>query len=101
VKANVFYYVTTGGILSFYFSHPEEHLAKYALALPALMSAALGVLFLVGASMIQVTRNEVFNIRDRLKLETAPDLGVLSMFLWSFGFIFIAVSLAILWILVR
>lgn len=101
VKVNVFYYAITGGILSFYFSHPDEQLAKYALALPTIMSATLGVLFLVGASMIRTTRSEVFNIRDLLKLETAPDLGVLSMFLWPFGLIFIVVSFAMGWILVR
>jgi hypothetical protein len=99
VKVNVFYYAITGGILSFYFGNPQEQLAKYALVLPAIMSAALGILFLVGSALLLLTRREVFSIRDKLGLETAPELGVLSLFLATFGVIFIGVSCGIWWVL--
>ena len=99
VKVNVFYYAITGGILSFYFGNPQEQLAKYALVLPAIMSAALGILFLVGSALLLLTRREVFSIRDKLGLETAPELGVLSLFLVTFGIIFIGVSCGIWWLL--
>jgi hypothetical protein len=101
MKVNVFYYAITGGILSFYFNNIDQELAKYALILPAIMSAAFGILFLVGSAMIIATRREVFNIRDKLKLETAPELGVLFLFLLSFGVIFIGVSCGIWWVLAR
>lgn len=101
IKVNVFYYAITGGILSFYFSNPKEQFAKYALVLPAIMSAAFGMLFLVGSALILITRREVFSIRDKLGLKTAPELGVLSLFLVSFGVIFIGVSCGIWWVLAR
>jgi hypothetical protein len=56
IKVNVFYYAITGGILSFYFSNPKEQFAKYALVLPAIMSAAFGMLFLVGSALILLIR---------------------------------------------
>ena len=99
LKVNLFYYAITGAILSFYFSHPQETPLKYALAFPLLMSIALGVFFLYGASLAKVTRKELFNIRDALKLRSAPEVNVLITFLRIFAVLFFLVALSLLWLL--
>lgn len=81
IKVNVFYYAVTGAIVSYYFRHGPDGIAKYGLLLPVLFSFAIGGLFLYGASLIPVVREEMFEIRDRLGLATAPEFMVLIVFL--------------------
>ena len=92
IRINVFYYAITGAIISYYFQHRTDGVARYALLLPVLFSLGLGITFLYGATLIPVVRRELFAIRDRLKIDTAPDLMVLIVFLVITGIILLAVG---------
>jgi hypothetical protein len=96
IKINIFYYAITGGLLSYYFSNQDNPLLKWSLILPIIMSFALSFIFLYGSGLIKITRQELFNIRDRLNLETAPEIAILSITLKAFGIIFLLISLALL-----
>ncbi len=93
VKFNIFYYAVTGAILSFVFAHPDAEDVKYALVLPIIMSVAFASFFIYGALLMGVTRADVFAIRDRLGLQVAPDVGVLSVLLYIFSAVFIVVAI--------
>lgn len=81
VEFNVFYYGITGGVVSYYFAHEQETFMRNALLLPFVMSVLFGLFFVYGAHLMGRLRREVFTIRDALRLNTAPDLAVLSIFL--------------------
>lgn len=96
VKINVFYYAVTGAIVAYYFQHRTDGVTRYALLLPIAFSFALGGLFFYGAGLLGVTRDELFSIRDRLGLGTAPELKVLAVFLRLFGAILLITGLGLL-----
>ena len=73
LKFNVFYYAATGAIVSYYFSKPDIPWMKFSLWFPILMSIGFAILFIYGASQTHVVRQELFDIRDKLGLDTAPD----------------------------
>jgi hypothetical protein len=77
LKFNVFFYAVTGAILSFYFSKTDVGVIKYSLLLPIIMSICFGVLFIYAANAVRVVRQEMFDIRDKLDLDTAPEFNVL------------------------
>ena len=54
---------------------------RYSLLFPVLMSLGFSILFFYGASHISVVRMELFAIRDKLGLYTAPEYNVLKIFL--------------------
>jgi hypothetical protein len=82
LKFNVFYYAATGALVSYYFSKPDIPWMKYSLGFPVLMSFGFATLFIYGASQTHVVRQELFDIRDKLGLDTAPEYKVLYVFLW-------------------
>jgi hypothetical protein len=90
VKLMGVYFAVSGAMLSFYFTHTSIDGAKFALYLPWLMSIGLWFLFTIGAFLSKVIRNDVFALRDSLKLEVAPDLGILTTLLWIFSLIMVA-----------
>jgi len=92
VKFNVFYYAVTGAIVSFFFANQGIPDIKYSLLLPIIMSIAFAGFFIYGAILMRLLRVDVFKIRDALKLEVAPDVGVLSVLLYIFSVIFIVVA---------
>jgi hypothetical protein len=98
IKINLFYYGITGAIVSFYFTHPHTPLIRYALCLPVLMALAFSGIFIYGAHLMPILRFDLFDIRDKLGLATAPDLGVLTLILRIFAILllFVAVGLIIL-----
>ena len=98
VKINLFYYGITGAILSFYFAHPSTPLIKYALTLPILMGLAFCGIFFYGASLMPILHHDLFDIRDKLGLATAPDLGILTIVLRAFAILllFVAIGLSYL-----
>jgi hypothetical protein len=55
---------------------------KYSLGFPILMSFCFAGLFFYGASRTHVVRQELFDIRDKLGLDTAPEYKVLAVLLW-------------------
>jgi len=97
LKVNIFYYAVTGAILSFYFSNPySSKIIKYSLILPFLMSILFATIFIYSSIILNVTRNEVFQIRDWLGLRTAPEFNVLKYFLRASAFLFILVAFGLI-----
>ena len=85
IEFNVFYYAITGAILSYYLTHASAPLIKYSLLLPLAMSVLFTGFFIYGAILMNITRHEIFQIRDQLGFESAPDLQVLSLLLRIFA----------------
>ena len=101
LKFNVFYYAGTGAILSYYFSKTDVPLIKYSLLFPIIMSLGFGILFIYGAFALRITRQDVFDLRDKLGLETAPELNVLAILLVISATLMVAVALIIFWLFLR
>jgi hypothetical protein len=95
LKFNVFYYAATGALLSYYLSHSTIPLMKYSLAFPILMSLGFASMFIYAASQTHVVREELFSIRDKLGLATAPEYRVLTVFLWLFAALMIIVGIGL------
>jgi hypothetical protein len=96
VKVTVFYYAITGAILTYYFQHTFDGVARFALLLPFVFSLVIGCIFFWGALLHDVTRTDLFALRDKLGLDTAPEIGILRIFLFAFGSIMILTGIAIL-----
>lgn len=92
VKFNVFYYAVTGAIVSFYFANQSIENIKYSLLLPILMSIAFAGFFIYGAILMKQLRIDIFEIRDALNLNVAPDVGVLTVLLYIFSVIYFLVA---------
>ena len=88
IKFNLFFYLITGGILTFYFANPNDQLVKYSLVFPALLSFAFSAVAIYAAKLMGVVRLDIFRIRDSLKLNTAPDVNVLAVLLRVFAAVF-------------
>lgn len=97
IKINVFYYAITGAILSYYFQHGGDRVARFSLVLPVAISFALGGLFWYGSQLLGVVRKELFDIRDKLGLSTAPEIMVLTVFLRVTGSLLLAIGLVLGW----
>ena len=85
IKLETFYYAITGAIFSYYFANKGVEGAEYSLLLPLFISVFLGIFFFYGASLLPVIRQEIFDIRDQLNLQVAPDVNVLAVLLIIFG----------------
>ena len=96
LKFNVFYYAATGALVSYYFSKPDIPWMKYSLCFPVLMSLGFATLFIYGASKTHVVRQELFDIRDKLGLDTAPEYKVLYVFLWVSAILMLIVAICLL-----
>lgn len=95
LKFNVFYYAATGALISYYFSKPGIPWMKYSLGFPVLMSIGFAALFIYGAVNTGVVRQELFDIRDKLGLDTAPEYNVLCIFLWISAILMLIVALCL------
>jgi len=95
IKFNIFYYAVTGGIVSFYFANSYIENVKYLLLLPILISICFAGFFIYGAILMKSLKKEVFEIRDKLTLTVAPDVGVLSVLLYIFSVIYIIISISL------
>jgi hypothetical protein len=95
VKVNAYYYAVTGAILTYYFQNPTNTLSRYALLLPIAFSVAISVIFIYGSCLLGVVRLELFSIRDKLGLESAPEIQVLVVFLRVFGVILLITGVAL------
>lgn len=93
IKFNVFFYAVTGAIVSYVLAHHNGNdLIQYALVLPLVMSLCFGGFFVYGAILMRVLRGDIFAIRDALRLQAAPDVGVLSVLLYVFVFVFLLIA---------
>lgn len=98
IKFNLFYYAVTGAILSFYFSNPTMPFIGYSLLFPILLSLFFAGFFLYGAKLMNVVRNDILGIRDKLNLYSAPEVKVLAILLRITAalFIFVAICMGII-----
>jgi predicted RNA binding protein YcfA (HicA-like mRNA interferase family) len=97
LKLNIFYYAVTGAILSFYFTRQYySNMIRLSLVLPCLMSILFGSLLLYSSILLKVTRKEVFNIRNTLGLQSAPEFNILKYFLIASAVLFFTVAIALL-----
>ena len=71
---------------------------KYSLLFPVIMSLGFAVLFIYGASALRITRQDVFDLRDKLGFETAPEFNVLSVLLIISALLMIGVAVIIFWL---
>jgi hypothetical protein len=95
IELNVFYYAITGALLSYYFAHATEQLMRWSLLLPLVMSALFACLFVYGGIQQNVTRTDVFQIRDALGFKVAPETLVLSILLYILAALMIVVGCAL------
>jgi hypothetical protein len=95
LELNVFYYAITGALVSYFFAHRSEPLMQWTLLLPFLMSILFAALFIYGGIQQNVLRREVFQIRNALGFHSAPELLVLSVFLYIFATLMLAVAFAL------
>lgn len=101
LKANMFFYGITGGILAFIYND-EGKGVKFILALllPILMSLSLAVVFLYGAYVGREVTYTIRVLKRQLGIKRAPDVQILSLTLTFFGVIFFGVSVALAIVLI-
>ncbi len=101
LKANMFFYGITGGILAFVYDK-EGKGAKFILALllPIIMSLSLAVVFLYGAYVGREVTYIIRVLKRQLGIKRAPDVQILSLALTFFGIIFFGVSIALVIVLI-
>jgi hypothetical protein len=94
MKVNAFFYIITGGVLSFYFLNYGKPFVRYALLFPILISCVLGAMFFYGASkwgrVVKLIRGAI----DTLDLVKAPDIQVLYFLLSASGIVFLGVGVS-------
>ena len=96
IKLNMFYYAITGAILSFYFTHREIPMAKYALGLPILWSIGLSALFLWSAVLAKNLRSYLRSTASELGLRAYPEGIVLVLICAISGVVLAVVSIALI-----
>jgi hypothetical protein len=99
VKIIGLYFAVSGAMLSFYFANTDSEHAKLALYLPWLIGVGLTILFSIGAWLSTVTRDDIFDLGEKLELEVVPETGVLTLLLAIFSFVFIACVVGISYVL--
>lgn len=100
VKINVFYYAVTGAIVSYYFAHPVDHLARFSLVLPVLMSAVLCFIFLRGAVFVSYWEEAIVSFKRTLQLQGAPDFRIFRLMLYCFSVVLAVVAIGLLYVIV-
>lgn len=89
LKANLFFYAITGGILTYVFQKPE---LRNVLFLPVLMGLTLCGGFIYAGFLSRKRRRQIFVLAKELALESAPDVNLLQFLLWAFAFLFFVVA---------
>jgi hypothetical protein len=84
LKANLFYYAVTGGLLSFVLSRPDP--TRLPLRLSLLLPLAMGLCFMTVSAMhggtATVAREEVQRLAHDLGYKAWPDPNTLKAWLW-------------------
>lgn len=98
VKLVAFVLALSGALVSFYLTNDPFPYAKYALVLPAVLCVLLGGVYLYGARLMGVLREDMFLIRDALGFETAPEfqVGVVLLRVFSLALLITAIGLVVL-----
>lgn len=95
LKFNIFYYASTGAILSFFFTQTEKRFVEYSLIFPILVSTAFGILFLYGASQFETIQKNISEVRDQLKLNTRREFDVFIVLLNASALFMIGIAVVI------
>jgi hypothetical protein len=98
LKLVIFYYGSTGAIVSFYLSQPQPTPVRYALALPFVVSILLLLLFLLGWRGLVAVQAEIRGIEKSLESKGQLDVGYLSIFLVVNALMFFLVALGLVWL---
>ncbi|CAN5124833.1 hypothetical protein BH20ACI1_BH20ACI1_27490 [soil metagenome] len=105
LQANVFFYVTTGGVLAFYLSSTTKALPflEFLLLLPILIGAVLAGIFLHAAQLQKKASVIIEEIRkDSSKkgheIAKLPDINLLYLLLRIFGCIFFLVVISLIFL---
>jgi hypothetical protein len=96
LKANTFFYLITGGILTFYLSHPEQRMLRLSLCLPVLIGSALAATAIYGATLVGLQRREVLRLGKLLNCGPPPNVNGLRVLLWATAIILLVASAALL-----
>ncbi len=96
LKANGFFYLVTGGILTYFLTHTNEPYIRLSLLLPIILSIGLGVIFIYGSRLVPEIRDDIFAKSEELALKTAPEFRVLNLSLLIFGAIFFVVAISLI-----
>lgn len=94
MKVNAFFYLITGGILSFYFVNFGKPFVRYALLFPILMSFVLGAVFFYGASKWKIVVKIMRDALESLDLVKAPDAQILYILLRTSAILFLIVGVS-------
>ena len=96
LKANTFFYLITGGILSFYLAHPEQPMLRLSLCLPVLIGSALAATAIYGATLVGLQQREVLRLGKLLNCGPPPNVNGLRVLLWATAIIILVASAALL-----
>lgn len=106
LQANIFYYVTTGGVLAFYLKYTFEEKPipnlEFFLLLPIFFGSFLGGIFFYGAGLQIKAVESLDDVRDELRnrlglsIKKFYDAHLLIILLWIFSVIFFLVVLSLL-----
>lgn len=99
VKLIGLYFAVSGAMLSFYFANTDSEHAKLALYLPWLIGVGLTIFFSTGACLSIVTRNDIFDLGEKLELQVTPDTGVLTLLLAIFSLVLVACVIGLSYVL--
>ncbi len=95
IKANLFLYGITGGIVTIVFANSHVKGIRWSLLLPFLFCVAFVLISFRGAKEAKEFRNEIFRIRDILNIRLAPHVDILVLTLLATGIIYIIVAIGI------
>jgi len=106
LQVNVFFYLTTGGVLGFFLKDStqqsqDNHLVFFLL-LPILIGAVLGGIFVYGAKLQKNASEKTEELRVELKndfsleIKELPDVQPLHLLFLIFGYIFFLVVAALI-----
>jgi hypothetical protein len=102
LKTNVFFYLTTGGVVGYYLTSGDKGTVKYFFLLPILIGTTLTGMFIYGANLWRkayINSNAVkTQIEKDLGAKELPDTHLVYLYLWlsAIMFFIIGFSLAIL-----
>jgi len=94
MKVNAFFYIITGGILSFYFVNYGRPFVRFALLFPILMGFVLGAIFIYAASKWKIVVKIMREALESLDLVKAPDAQILYILLRTSAILFLIVGLS-------
>lgn len=96
LKVNTFFYLITGGIVTYYLAHPEQRMLRLALCLPVLIGTALAATAIYGGTLVGLQRREVRRLGGLLNCGPPPNVNGLQVGLWATAIIFLVASAALL-----